>query len=275
METALHAETKSRHGLKEVGKAEPCRCSADWSDRRNDGRRLVCEFIGTFGLLFVLSGGAAVLSTHAASSDVLLRCVMLGVAVAAWVVAAIYSFGDVSAHFNPALTLAFALRGDISARMAAAYIGTQCVAAAAGSLVARALFGNAGGLGAAVMPPDAFWRTTAFELIITAGLILIVLAMVDGPKLNAPFVPVAVGAYILAAVIVGGLFNGAAMNPARVFGPAVVLGDLSGQLPYWIGAFAASFAGVGLDYVIRGTPAKKSATPAAEWPEAGRSEAAS
>jgi glycerol uptake facilitator-like aquaporin len=59
------------------------------------------------------------------------------------------------------------------------------------------------------------WQAAGFEAIITFGLILMILNMANGPKLNGPFVPLAVGAYIMAWGTMGGPFEGASMNPAR------------------------------------------------------------
>jgi aquaporin Z len=61
------------------------------------------------------------------------------------------------------------------------------------------------------------------------------LNLADGPKLNGPFVPLAVGAYTMAWVTMGGPFDGASMNPARSFGPDVALGNLSTWWVYLIG----------------------------------------
>ena len=63
------------------------------------------------------------------------------------------------------------------------------------------------------------------------GLVLMILNLADGPKLNGPFVPLAVGAYIMAWGTMGVPFDGASMNPARSFGPDLALGNLS---TWWI-----------------------------------------
>jgi glycerol uptake facilitator-like aquaporin len=138
----------------------------------------------------------------------------------------------VSAHFNPATTLAFALRRDMDWVMAAVYWLVQFVAA-------------------------------AFEAIITFGLVLTVLNMANGPKLNGPFVPLAVGAYIMAWGTMGGPFDGASMNPARSFGPDLAIGNLSTWWAYVIGPAAGAVIAVGVARVLRG-PAKAEEALAAE-----------
>lgn len=192
------------------------RYRADWTNNRHRVRRLLSEFIGTFGLLFVLSAGAGAITAGAAAPlNKVALVALLSATSALWLVAAIYALGDVSAHFNPAMTFAFALRGDMHWYMAAAYWLVQFAAAAAGSLLARAFFGTSSHLAATMPPPGQAWPAAGFEAIITGGMVLVVLAMAAGPKLNGPFVPLAVGAYIFSLGMTGGPYEGAAMNPAR------------------------------------------------------------
>jgi glycerol uptake facilitator-like aquaporin len=152
-------------------------------------RRLLSEFIGTAGFVSILSGGAAILARYGSDHALapyqyafILSCVS-----ALFIVAAVYVPGDISAHFNPATTFAFALRGDMGWPMAIAYIIVQFAAAGTASLVARGLFGTGGRLAATVPPPGLEWK-------------------------NASFIPLAVGVYIMAAGTAGGPFDGAAFN---------------------------------------------------------------
>jgi aquaporin Z len=101
-------------------------------------------------------------------------------------------------RYCPATTLAFALRGDMGWVMAGVYWVVQFGAAALGSLLARAFFGVEGRLAATMPPPGLSWQAAGFEAILTFGLVLMVLDLANGPKLNGPFVPLAVGAYIMA-----------------------------------------------------------------------------
>jgi glycerol uptake facilitator-like aquaporin len=174
---------------------------------------------------------------------------------ALWLVVAVYFLGDISAHFNPATTLAFALRRDMDWAMASAYWVVQFVAAIGGSLLARAFFGVHGHLAATIPPHGMSWAAAGFEAIITFGLVLMVINMADGPKLNGAFVPLAVGAYIMAWGTMGGPFDGASMNPARSFGPDVAIGDLANWWVYVIGPAVGAVIAVAVAYVLRG-PAK-------------------
>jgi glycerol uptake facilitator-like aquaporin len=226
---------------------------ADWKEPDHRLRRLLSEFIGMSGLTFVLSGGAAILALYGGDP---VRpwegAFVLSTVSALWLVAAVFFLGDISAHFNPAMTFAFALRGDMGWPMACVYFVVQLVAAAAGSLLARALFGVEGNLAATVPQPGRLWQAVVFEGIITFGLVLMVLAMANGPKLNGPFVPLAVGAYIMAWGTMGGPFEGASMNPARSFGPDLARGDLTTWWIYVVGPAAGAIIAVIVARILRG-----------------------
>jgi glycerol uptake facilitator-like aquaporin len=229
---------------------------ADWTDPNHRLRRLLAEFIGVAGLTFVLSGGAAVLARYGGGHLEPWQTVFVLSAISAlWLVVAVYFLGDISAHFNPATTLAFALRKDMNWVMASAYWAVQLAAAAGGSLLARAFFGVHGHMAATIPQPGGSWAAAGFEAVITFGLVLMILNLANGPKLNGPFVPLAVGAYIMALGTMGGPFEGASMNPARSFGPDVAIGDLSTWWVYLIGPAVGAVIAVGVAYILRG-PAK-------------------
>jgi MIP family channel proteins len=229
---------------------------ADWANPSHRLRRLLAEFIGMAGLTFVLSGGAAILVRYGGHPLQPWQTVLvLSLVSALWLVVAVYFLGDISAHFNPATTLAFALRRDMGWVMACAYWVVQFAAAACGSLLARAFFGPEGNLAATMPKPGQSWQAAVFEAVITFGLVLMILNMANGPKLNGPFVPLAVGAYILAWGTMGGPYEGASMNPARSFGPDLAIGNLSTWWVYLAGPVAGAIIAVGVAYVLRG-PAK-------------------
>jgi MIP family channel proteins len=237
---------------------------ADWQNPDHRARRLLAEFIGMAGLTFVLSGGAAVLARYGGHGLQPWQIVLVLSAISAlWLVVAVYFLGDISAHFNPATTLAFALRRDMGPVMAGVYWVVQFFAAACGSLLARAFFGPAGHLAATVPPDGHAWQAAGFEAVITFGLVLMVLSLANGPKLNGPFIPLAVGAYIMAWGTMGGPFDGASMNPARSFGPDLALWRFDSWWVYLVGPVVGAVAAVGCAEVLRG-PAKVEEALAAE-----------
>jgi glycerol uptake facilitator-like aquaporin len=240
------------------------RAWADWQDPDHRARRVLAEFIGMAGLTFVLSGGAAVLALYGGHGLQRWQVVLVLSAISAlWLVVAVYFLGDISAHFNPVTTLAFAIRRDMGWVMAAVYWVVQFAAAACGSLLARAFFGPAGHLAATVPPPGHAWQAAGFEAVITFGLVLMILNLANGPKLNGPFVPLAVGAYIMAWGTMGGPYDGASMNPARSFGPDLAIGHFTSWWVYFIGPVAGAVIAVAVAEVLRG-PAKAQEAQAAE-----------
>src|SRR5437762_1083597 len=101
-------------GVEHVGKAALIasvggqRGYADWANPNHRVRRLLAEFIGMAGLTFVLSGCAAILVRYGGGHLQTWQTVfVLSVVSALWLVVAVYCLGDISAHFNPATTLAF------------------------------------------------------------------------------------------------------------------------------------------------------------------------
>jgi glycerol uptake facilitator-like aquaporin len=249
------------------------RFSADWKSDNHRARRLTSEFIGSSGLTFFLSGGAAILSAHGGGDlDSYQYAFILSTVAALWLVAAVYCLGDISAHFNPAMTLAFTLRGDMGWPMACAYIVVQLVAASLGSIAAAWLFGYGGHLAATVPPPGQEWKAVVFEAILTFGMVLVVLSMANGPKLVGSFVPLAVGAYVMAAGTMGGPYDGAAFNPARAFGPDVARGDLSTYWVYALGAFIGVVIAVAVAGFLRGPAKAQEASAAMGSPLDGNAE---
>lgn len=229
------------------------RVYADWTNPDHRLRRLLAESIGMAGLTFVLSGGAAILARYGGHGLQPWQVVLvLSLVSGLWLLVAVYFLGDISAHFNPVMTLAFVLRRDMDLVMACAYWLTQFASAICGSLLARAFFGPAGNLAATTPQPGLAWQAVGFEAIITFGLVLMVLCLADGPKLNGPFVPLAVGAYIVAWGTMGGPFDGASMNPARSLGPDVAMGDLSSWWVYLVGPAAGAVLAVGVTRILRG-----------------------
>src|SRR5438270_3734031 len=166
--------SRAADGSEPVGKAALIasvggqRSFADWMNPDHRLRRVLAEFIGMAGLTFILSGGAAVLVRYGGHALQPWQTVLVLSAVSAlWLVVAVYFLGDISAHFNPATTLAFALRRDMGWVMAGVYWIVQFTAAICGSLLARAFFGPAGHLAATMPKPGQSWQAAAFEMIIT------------------------------------------------------------------------------------------------------------
>jgi aquaporin Z len=214
-------------------------------------RRLFSEFVGTFFLVLVGAGGAVV---DAASGGQIGRAA--GVAAPGLLVLAVILFmGTVSgAHLNPAVTLAFTIRGDFPWRRVPGYIVVQLVAAVSACLVLRAVFGDIGGLGA-TLPGAGFTNAEAVvvEGLLTLGLVSTILGTASSAQNVGPLSAIAVGGYIVLAGLWSSPVSGASMNPARSFGPALAGGDWSSYWVYLVGPLLGAAAAVGVAVLLRGS----------------------
>src|SRR4051794_26020562 len=231
-------------------------------------RRLFSEFLGTFFLVLVGAGGAVV----DASSDGAIGRAAGVTAPGLVVLGVILYMGAVSgAHLNPAVTLAFALRGDFPWRRVPGYIVVQLVAAVAACLVLRLIFGDVGGLGA-TLPGAGFtdWQAVAVELLLTVGLVSTILGTASSAQNVGPLSALAVGGYIVLAGLWSSPVSGASMNPARSFGPALVTGDFSAYWVYLAGPVLGGAIAVGMAFLLRGRGGDAGGRAAArgELPEA-------
>lgn len=200
---------------------------------------LIAEAIGTF-LFFFVGAGAVVLGDYLAANGGS-GPGLLGVAFAHGLTLAVLvsALGPVSGgHFNPAVTLAVWIMGRIKPMAAATYVVAQLVGALAAGFALKAVFAdswqasNIGtpALGAGITPALGI----GIEAILTALLVLVVIGTAVDPR--APKIGgLAIGLAVAADILVGGPLTGAAMNPARWFGPAVAAGAYADWYVWWIG----------------------------------------
>jgi aquaporin Z len=232
-----------------------------WNDRY-EARRLFSELLGTFFLVLVAVGGGMVSARFGGDA------VPYGakvVAPALMVMAIILFMGTVSgAHLNPAVSMAFALRGDFPWRRVPAYIVAQFAGAVLATLLLWALIGKQGSAGL-TLPGSGISTTTAmlWELVLTAGLVSVILGTASGAQQIGPLAALGVGAYIALAGLWGSPVSGASMNPARSLGPVLVKGDWSSWWAYLLGPVAGAAIAVGFAYVLRGRGGGRSGVAAA------------
>ncbi len=142
------------------------------------------------------------------------------------VMAIILFMGEVSgAHLNPAVTLGFALRRDFPWARLPGYVVVQLAGATLACLFLWAVYGKVGMLGAT--EPGAGisdWQATLTEVALTAGLVTTILGTASRAQNVGPLSAIAVGGYIGLAGLWSSPISGASMNPARSFGPDLVLG---------------------------------------------------
>jgi aquaporin Z len=221
---------------------------ADFDNPRKEWRRLFSELLGTFALVLVAAGGGIL---HAKGQISLAAAV---VAPGLMVTAIILFMGAVSgAHLNPAVSLAFALRGDFPWRRVPGYIVIQLAGAALACLFLRLVFGNIEHLGATLPGPGyTNWQALLMEIVLTTLLVSVILGTASAAQNVGAIAALGVGGYIALAGLWAAPVSGVSMNPARSFGPALVSGDWTSYWVYLAGPIAGALIAVGFALVLRG-----------------------
>ena len=199
------------------------------------------EFLGTYAMVFCGTAAMAVNEVNGSISHV-------GVAIT-WgliVMAMIYAFGELSgAHFNPAVTVGFALSGRFAWKNVPIYIVMQIIAATLASVTVKYLLPESEFIGASIPSIDAT-RAFVLETILTFILMIVIIHISTGSKEIGLVAGLAVGSVILLEAMFAGPLTNASMNPARSLGPALVSGHVQ---PLWI-YLTAPFLGASLAVVI-------------------------
>jgi len=210
--------------------------------------RLAAEAVGTFALTFVAAGGDVFANLTAGDVTPVARALAPGLVV----MALIYAIGDRSgAHFNPAVTLAFALRRLFPARWVAGYWLAQIAGAVAAALLLRLLFGEVAGAGVTFPNIDPV-VAVGIETVLTALLVTVILGTADRYSLIGPDAAIPVGATIAVCGLIALPIEGASMNPARSFGPALVALDFGSLWVYVVGPALGAAIAVAIAFVLRG-----------------------
>ena len=191
-------------------------------------RRYVAEFLGTFVIVFAPVAISA--SAHNGGDPSLLTAALAsGLAV----LAMIYALGPISAaHFNPAVTLGFALARRFPWKYAAPYWSSQVLGGIAAAGCVSALFGP--GFGTHVpVSPDLVFRNLGTEICITFILMLVIISVATDRRVSSAVPALAIGFTVVVGVLIGGPVTGGSMNPARSLGPALFAGGTALN-SYWI-----------------------------------------
>src|SRR5689334_2619859 len=210
-QAARHAEV----ALRSLGQPNSVAGEFDFWNDSYEGRRLFSEVLGTFFLVLVAVGGGMVSARFGGSA------VPYGAKVVspALMVAAIILFmGTVSgAHLNPAVSIAFAARGDFPWKRVPAYIVAQFLGAIAATLLLWALIGKQGSAGLTLPGPGISAATAMlWEIVLTAGLVSVILGTASGAQQIGPIAAIGAGSYIALAGPWGSPVSGASMNPAQI-----------------------------------------------------------
>ena len=234
----------------------------DFDDPKHEWRRLFSELLGTFFLVLVGAGGAVV----GAQSDGAISRAAAVTAPGLMVMAIILFMGAVSgAHLNPAVSIAFAARGDFPWRRVPGYVVVQLLGATLACLFLWAVLGKLGMLGATEPGPGiSATQAMLMELILTVGLVSTILGTASGAQNIGVFGALGVGGYIILAGLWSSPISGASMNPARSFGPDMALLDFTNYWAYVVGPIAGALIAGGFAWVLRGPGGGKSGAAAAQ-----------
>ncbi len=192
--------------------------------------KYISETIGTFAMIFCGTGAMTI--NEVTGGDVS----HVGIAIT-WgliVMAMIYAFGDISgAHFNPAVTIAFAFAKKFEWKEVPKYIIAQCIGAIAASSILLFLFPESEFLGGTHPSLDDF-RAFVLELLLTYFLMLVIINVSTGSKEVGMMAGIAIGGVVLLEAMFAGPMTNASMNPARSLSPALLSGNWKSQWLYMI-----------------------------------------
>ena len=234
----------------------------DFDDPAQEWRRLFSELFGTFLLVLVAAGGGMMGRAFPGSISRSAAVVAPGLMV----MAVILFMGKVSgAHLNPAVSLAFALRGDFPWRRVPGYFATQLIGASLAALFLQAVV-HVSAMYGSNYPAAGSSALDAFlmEAVLTLGLVSVILGTASGAQQVGLFGAIGVGAYVALAGLWASPLSGASMNPARTFGPDLLSVDFTNYWVYVVGPLAGAVLAVGVAFILRGSGGGLSGSTAAQ-----------
>jgi aquaporin Z len=222
----------------------------EFDNPRLEYRRLFSEVWGTFLLVLVAAGGGVIGATAFGSG---LTLAMKALAPGIMVMAIIFFMGTVSgAHLNPAVTLAFAIRGNFPWLRVPGYIIAQVAGAILASLVLQWMYGGIINGATEPTPDVGIWVAMLTEALLTLGLVSVILGTASGARNIGVNGALAIGGYIGLVSVWAAPVTGASMNPARSFAPMLVGGDLTHYWIYLLGPVIGAIVAVGFEWILRG-----------------------
>ena len=197
---------------------------------KNKNRYFLSEFIGSCFLVMIIVGSG--LMAENLTDDTAVMLIANTLATGAGLFVLITVFADVSgAHFNPAVSIAFAYAKKFSWKEVPKYIFFQVAGAFAASLLLMWLFPKSELLGATIPTVDV-WRGFVLELILTFFLMVVIINVSTGSKEVGMMAGIAIGSVVLLEALFAGPITNASMNPARSLAPNIDSGNIKGLWLY-------------------------------------------
>ncbi|CAN6230975.1 unnamed protein product [Urochloa humidicola] len=213
-------------------------------------QKIIAEIFGTYFLMFA---GCGAVTINASKNG---QITFPGVAIV-WglaVMVMVYAVGHISgAHFNPAVTFAFATSGRFPWRQLPAYVLAQMLGATLASGTLRLMFGGRHEHFPGTLPTGSDVQSLVIEIITTFYLMFVISGVATDNRAIGELAGLAVGATILLNVLIAGPVSGASMNPARSVGPALVSGQYRSIWVYIVGPVVGAVAGAWAYNLIRFT----------------------
>ena len=209
-------------------------------------QKFTAEFLGTFALVF-FGAGAVCADRYLQSSG---GIGVLGIALASGLAMAIMvsALGHISGgHFNPAITIGFWVTKRVGTLEAFLYWAAQILGAIAAAFLLKTIIPEETWRAVALGTPELArdfprWAGMALEAVTTFFLVLTVFATaVDEKGAFKSIAGFGIGLSITLGILVAGPLTGAALNPARAFGPALAATHWANQGVYWVGPLAGGF----------------------------------
>lgn len=203
--------------------------------------KYLAEAIATFALVFVGAGAVAANATYNGALG------LVGIALAHGLVlmSMIYATRHISGgHVNPAVTIAMLATKKMQVKDGIKYIVFQLIGASIAGLFLSVIFASAPAsvhLGVTDLAANvSVSNAILLEAVLTFFLVFVVFAVAVDSRGLPDISGLAIGLVLSFDILVGGSLTGAAMNPARAFGPALASGYFTTQLVYWIGPVAGA-----------------------------------
>jgi aquaporin Z len=241
------------------------------------GQRYLAEFLGTFGLLLSVTAAALFsFNNPFLAVDFGARVLIISFAIGAGLIGMIYAFGDLSgAHFNPAVTVAMFAAGRIKARDVVPYVVAQLLGGILGvAVIAGVAYGSsnlwslATASGAALAsqgysgngsPYTVGWGSVfLLEVVFTFFLVHVILFSTRSENFSKNLAPLGIGLTLLMINLVAIPIDGASVNPARSFAPAVLAAYFSGDQwaiqqnwLFWVAPIVGGLIAAGVERMLR------------------------
>ena len=210
-------------------------------------RKVGAEMIGTFALVFA-GCGAIMVDAQAGGA---ISHVGVGLTFGLVIMVMIYATGHISgAHFNPAVTLAFAAVGRFPWRQVPFYIAGQLAAATLASIMLANILGSVADMGATV-PAGSATQALWLEVILAFFLMFVITSVATDARAVGYMAGWAIGGIVAVEAIFAGPISGASMNPARSLAPALVASQYDSLWVYLVGPIAGAALGAFAYQLIR------------------------